>query len=158
MKLTKVRGEGVGVEAETRMRLCIAIMQLQPFPHGFLSSPSLTANSLVQLAGLLLMSDSIIIIGLAASVVQIVDVTGRLIARSCGIYQSAEDAFRENHELEGIITDLQITNAKVANITLQFGKDDRLNADDRGIRQLCVGCNEVAGELLGAFSFEDRTR
>jgi len=68
------------------------------------------------------MSDSITIIGIAASVVPIVDVTGRLIARSCEIYQGAESAFRENHELEGIITDLQITNVKVANITPHLEK------------------------------------
>jgi hypothetical protein len=99
-----------------------------------------------------MMSDPITIIGLAASVAQIVDVTGRLISKSCEIYQSAKGAFQENTDLELIITDLQMTNAKLAKIPLQFGNDDRLDRDDRAIRQLCVGCNEVADELLGRFS------
>ena len=94
------------------------------------------------------MSDPITILSLAASVAQIVDVTTRLISKSCEIYQSAEGAFQENTELEVIIHDLQMTNAKVSKIPLQFGTDDRLDYDDRAIRELCVGCNEVADELL----------
>lgn len=99
------------------------------------------------------MADPITIIGLAASVAQIVDVTARLISKSCEIYANSEGAFQENADLEIIITDLQTTNAKVAKIPLQFGKeDDRLDDDDRAIRGLCVGCNEVADELLGRLS------
>ena len=95
------------------------------------------------------MADPITIIGLAASVAQIVDVTARLISKSCEIYASSDGAFQENSDLELIIVDLQNTNAKVAKIPLQFDQeDDRLDHDDRAIRKLCVGCNEVADELL----------
>lgn len=98
------------------------------------------------------MCDPITIISLAASVAQIVDITGRLISKSCEIYQSTDGAFQENAELEFITTDLQMTNARLAKIPLQFGTDNNLDHDDRAIRELCVGCNEVADELLQQLS------
>ncbi|KAH8651488.1 hypothetical protein BGZ60DRAFT_186574 [Tricladium varicosporioides] len=94
------------------------------------------------------MCDPVTVIGLAASVVQIVDVTGRLISRSREIYGSVDGAFRTNSELEVLVTDLQKTNAKLARIPLQLSDGDVIDHDDKALRQLCCGCNEVADEIL----------
>ena len=95
------------------------------------------------------MIDPITIIGLAASVVQVVDVTGRLVSKSIEIYQSSSGALQENIELEKIVSDLQCTNAKLAKFPLQLGPGNVIDPADKAIRELCCGCNEVADELLG---------
>jgi len=95
------------------------------------------------------MIDPITIVGLAASVVQIVDTTGRLISKSIEIYQSSSGTSQENSELEKIVSDLRCTNAQLAKFPLQLGPGDVIDPDDKAIRDLCCGCNEVADELLG---------
>ncbi|KAF4628545.1 hypothetical protein G7Y89_g9606 [Cudoniella acicularis] len=94
------------------------------------------------------MCDPITIIGLAGTVIQIVETSGRLISKSCEIYASVDGVFRENAELETLVTDLQKTNAKLARIPLQLSTGDVIDRDDKALRQLCCGCNEVADELL----------
>lgn len=59
-----------------------------------------------------------------------------------------DGAFRENVDLEFLVTDLQKTNAKLARIPLQVNAENVLDRDDKALRQLCCGCNEVAEELL----------
>ena len=95
------------------------------------------------------MIDPITLVGLAASVVQIVDTTGRLVSKSIEIYQSSSGTSQENSELEKIVLDLQFTNAKLAKFPLQLGPGNVIDPDDMAIRELCCGCNEVADELLG---------
>lgn len=93
-------------------------------------------------------------LGLASGVIQIVDFSGRLLAKSREIYHSAEGNVEEHELLEDSANNLAELSAALSTPLLRelekqqqrFGK--RINAADKQLIQLCKDCKDVVTKLL----------
>lgn len=88
--------------------------------------------------------EALAIIGLIANVVQFVDFSGRLIAKTTELYRSSEGALAENIDAEMATNHLVMLNNKIngaATIT-----------NNNALKRLCESCKSTADELLAALN------
>ncbi|RYP78486.1 hypothetical protein DL771_000439 [Monosporascus sp. 5C6A] len=86
--------------------------------------------------------ETLAIIGLIGNVVQFIDFSGKLIAKSTELYQSNEGAIAENIEAETATNHLMLLNNKI--------KDAAITTSDDALKRLCESCKSTADELLTA--------
>jgi hypothetical protein len=80
------------------------------------------------------------IIGLVGNIVQFVDFSSKLIAKTTKLYRSNEDALAENIDVETATSHLVLLNNKI--------KDAATITSDDVLRRLCESCKSTADELL----------
>ena len=84
------------------------------------------------------------IIGLVGNVVQFIDFSGKLIAKSTELCQSNEGALAENIDTEMATNHLVLLNNKL--------KDTATTTSDDALKRLCESCKSTADELLAALN------
>jgi len=88
------------------------------------------------------MAEAIAVLGLVGNIVQVVDFSWRLIAKSKEAYNSGSSALEGGPIIEAATADLKLLNSKLQ-------EDASLTKDPEFFR-LCQACNEVAEKLLKA--------
>ena len=94
--------------------------------------------------------DPLTALGFASNLVQLVEISIKLVSKTRSIYESANGTLIDNSELETIAKDLaQLTNQRVANSS----KSPMLSSKSTGAFEtafddLSRSCDQVAGELL----------
>jgi len=83
---------------------------------------------------------------LAKNVVQLVDVSCRVVSKSREIYKNG--ALPEHRDSESITLDLQQVNSRLLVFLHQADKESELSEEDKDLRTLCLSCNKIAGELV----------
>jgi hypothetical protein len=83
-------------------------------------------------------------VGLAGNIVQFIDFSGKLLAKSAQLYRSGECALAENIDFERATNDLVLLNKKL--------KDGATVTGDKALESLCLSCHTVADELLAALN------
>jgi hypothetical protein len=86
--------------------------------------------------------ETLAIISLVGNVVQFVDFSGKLIAKSTELYRSNEGALAENIDAETATNYLVLLSNKI--------KDAATIASDDALKRLCESCKSTADELLAA--------
>jgi hypothetical protein len=86
--------------------------------------------------------EALAIIGLVGNIVQFVDFSGELIAKSTELYRSTEGALAENIDIETATNHLVLLNSKLKNAATATG--------DSALESLCKSCNTAAEKLLAA--------
>ncbi|KAF2175016.1 hypothetical protein K469DRAFT_756484 [Zopfia rhizophila CBS 207.26] len=86
--------------------------------------------------------ETLAIIGLVGNIVQFVDFSGKLIAKSTELYRSSEGALLENIDAETATNHLVLLNNKL--------QDTATTASDEALKRLCESCKSTANELLAA--------
>lgn len=82
--------------------------------------------------------------GLAGNVVQFIDFSGKLIAKSTELYRSSEGALAENIDAERAANDLLLLNNRI--------QDASSTVSDDALKRLCESCKSTADELLAALN------
>ena len=85
--------------------------------------------------------DPLTVIGVVASVVQLVDFGSRLISKSAKIYTGATPLIGAP-AIEAAAADVKLLKAKL--------QDDAKSTHDEGMERLCQACEDVANRLLSA--------
>ena len=88
--------------------------------------------------------DTLAIIGLVGNIVQFIDFSGKLIAKSTELYRSSEGALAENIDAETATNHLVLLNNKL--------KDAATASSDDALKRLCKSCKSTANELLAALN------
>ena len=86
--------------------------------------------------------EALAIFSLVGNVVQFVEFSSKLIAKSTELYRSSEGALGENIEVEAATNHLVLLNSKI--------KDSATTTSDDALDRLCESCNSAADELLAA--------
>lgn len=84
-------------------------------------------------------------LSIAASVVQFVDFTSKILSTTYELYKSADGASLENAERETVTKDLQALNKRLTNRSSRRGS---LAKEEYALETICRGCNVIADELL----------
>jgi len=88
--------------------------------------------------------DPLSALSLAATLVQLVDFTSKIVSKGYHIYKAADSALPENATLEYIVTDLQNLNARLMH-------HDRLSCatkDEQALEDLSTSCTMIANEVV----------
>ncbi|KAF2185377.1 TPR-like protein [Zopfia rhizophila CBS 207.26] len=88
--------------------------------------------------------ETLAIIGLIGNVVQFIDFSGKLIAKSTELYQSIEGALAENIDAETATNHLVLLNNKIKDAATTT------TTSDDALKRLCESCKSTADELLTA--------
>lgn len=92
--------------------------------------------------------DPLTALGLASNVIQIVDVSTRIVSKGQSIYKSADGTLAENVDAEAVATDLNLLNTKLQH-SLEASKcTELLSHDDKSLMVLCGKCSALSNELL----------
>lgn len=94
------------------------------------------------------MLDPLTAISLAATVVQFVDFTGKLLSGAHHLYKSEKGATEANQELEDLARDLRQHVRKTDFNLITPGDKETLNEEDASFHRLSQQCDSVASELL----------
>jgi hypothetical protein len=86
--------------------------------------------------------ETLAIVSLVGNVIQFVDFSGKLIAKSTELYRSNEGTLAENIDVETATNHLVLLNNKI--------KDAATTASDDALKRLCESCKSTADELLAA--------
>jgi hypothetical protein len=86
--------------------------------------------------------EALAVIGLVANIIQFVDFSGKLIAKSTELYHSHDGALAENVDIE--------TTTKHLTVLIQKLKDDAITVGDGTLQKLSLACQNVAIDLLVA--------
>ena len=86
--------------------------------------------------------EALAILSLVGNVVQFVEFSSKLIAKSTELYRSSEGALGENIEVEAATNHLVLLNSKI--------KDSATTTSDDALDKLCESCKSTADELLAA--------
>jgi hypothetical protein len=87
-------------------------------------------------------------ISLAASVVQLVDFSVKLVSRGYELSQSKDGIIAENRGIRAISEDLRHLNGRVLKSLHHSQQNHEPSQDDRDLRVLCERCSQLANELL----------
>ena len=83
-------------------------------------------------------------VGLAASLLQFIDFTSKLVASSSELYRSSDGLLDENRQIETATNHLVLLNTKV--------KEAAVSASDEPLNQLSEACKATADELITALN------
>jgi hypothetical protein len=83
-------------------------------------------------------------IGLAGNIFQFVDFSSKIVCKAKDIYRSADGCLSENTDAETVAKSLRSLNFKIKD-----GLDLPSTAQKQALKDLCIGCDEVAQELIG---------
>jgi protein-arginine kinase activator protein McsA len=84
------------------------------------------------------------IIALVGNVVQFVEFSGRLIAKSTELYRSSEGALAENIDAETAASHLVLISDNIQTTASSFS--------DEALKRLCESCKSTADELIAALN------
>jgi hypothetical protein len=79
-------------------------------------------------------------IGLVGNIIQFVDFSEKLLAKSVQLYHSYDGALVENIDIETATNNLLILNKKL--------KDDAIIVGDEQLQRLCLACQNAGNDLL----------
>src|ERR1700712_5369545 len=103
--------------------------------------------------------DPVTALGAASAAVQLLDFVAKLLSTSIAIYKSKTDSVGAHEDLLTITQSLKTLNEDVISKAAPGEKlDDEEEIENHeadqtdAIQQLCVSCNEVAAELIGALN------
>jgi hypothetical protein len=89
--------------------------------------------------------DAMSALSLAATIVQFVDFSSKVVSKGCHLYKSPDGALPENEQLRFMITDLRDLNRRLQHHeTLGC-----LTKEERALEDLSSRCEEIGTELLG---------
>jgi len=91
--------------------------------------------------------DPVSALGLASSVLQVINFTGGLISRTRQLYQAASGSLVENDELEAVVRTLQSHSRRIA---MQLGGQTGKSQAEKDIVSLCEGVRELCAQLISA--------
>lgn len=83
-------------------------------------------------------------ISFAATIVQFVDFSSKIVSKGYGLYKSADGALPENEQLGYVVSDLKTLNARLRNVQ-NSGASSR---DETALVKLSQQCAGIADELL----------
>ena len=84
--------------------------------------------------------EALAVIGLVGNIVQFVDLSSRLVAKSTELYYSYDGALAENVDIE--ITTKHLT------VLIQKLKEDAITVGDGALQKLSLACQKTATDLL----------
>lgn len=87
-------------------------------------------------------------IGLAASIINIVDFALRVVSKGNKIYHSCDGVHSDHGDLELVANDMLLLQNKLQVASSPFNQKAKLNDDDRALHELSTAANEVAAQLL----------
>ena len=90
--------------------------------------------------------DAIVALGLASNVVQLVDVSWKVVSKSREIYKNG--ALPEHRDSETIALNLQRINSRLSGFLHQADIEGELSEEDEDLPTICLSCNKTAGELV----------
>jgi uncharacterized protein YjaZ len=96
------------------------------------------------------MLDPLTALGIAANVVQFIDFTIRIIAKSNDIYQSASGSLIEHDDLSKVTLDLSTLSTKLRDSVAVTATNASLTPDEQALHDLSKGCFETSQELIKA--------
>lgn len=88
--------------------------------------------------------ETVAVISLVGNVIQFVDFSAKLIAKSTELYRSSEGALAENIDTKAAIDHLVLLNDKL--------KGSAATTNDNTLKNLCESCQSAADELLTALN------
>jgi hypothetical protein len=88
--------------------------------------------------------ETLAVISLVGNVVQFVDFSCKLVAKSTELYRSSEGALAENIDTETATNHLVLLSNKI--------KDAATIASDDALRRICESCKSIADELLATLN------
>lgn len=86
--------------------------------------------------------ETLAIIALVGNVLQFVEFSGKLIAKSTELYRSSEGALAENIDLETAASHLVLISTKI--------QDSATSVNDEALKRLCESCKSTTEELVAA--------
>ena len=90
--------------------------------------------------------DPVTAIGLATNVVQLVEISWRVVSKSNEIYRHG--TLLENRDTATVTADLQNVNERVLEFLREAEKDQDLTEEDEALRRLCESSNQIATDLI----------
>tara|TARA_R110002003_G_scaffold502_9_gene20108 strand:- start:436 stop:912 length:477 start_codon:yes stop_codon:yes gene_type:complete len=96
------------------------------------------------------MLDPLTALGIAANVVQFIDFTIRIIAKSNDIYQSASGSLIEHDDMNKVTLDLSALSTKLRDSVAVTAPNAGLTLDEQALHDLSKGCLETSQELTKA--------
>lgn len=96
------------------------------------------------------MLDPLTALGIAANVVQFIDFTLRIIAKSNDIHQSASGSLVEHDDLSKVTLDLSALSKKLQDALTMTATTANLTPDEQALHHLSTGCFEASQELMQA--------
>ena len=91
------------------------------------------------------MLDPLTALGLAGNIVQFVDFSSKIVSKARDIHNSANGSLPENIDTETVAQSLRVL---YSNIAPQL--DSPSSAQEEILNKLCIGCDNIAQELLQA--------
>ena len=91
------------------------------------------------------MTEAIVILGVAANIVQFLDFGTNFVSRAWNIHSAGRDGIRDISDLRSITTDLQEI---LQSLRAPVNDNDELSGERTDLRQLAEQCQLVATELL----------
>ena len=86
-------------------------------------------------------------LGLASSVIQIVDLSCRLVSKGQKIYKSADGTSATNIDTETVARDLNLLNSQLQRSFDESNYTEPLSKEDQSLVDLCWKCSDLANEL-----------
>ena len=91
-------------------------------------------------------------LGVAASIVNIVDFAIEVVSKGNKIYHSGDGSLSENHDLEVITNDMLLLQNKLQTSSSELIQGKNLNEDDKALRDLSTAANDIADQLLAGLN------
>ena len=86
-------------------------------------------------------------LGLASSVIQIVDFSCRLVSKGQNIYKSADGSTATNIDTEIVAHDLDLLNSQLQRSFHESTYTEPLSKEDQSLVDLCWKCSDLSSEL-----------
>jgi Fungal N-terminal domain of STAND proteins len=94
------------------------------------------------------MLDPLTAFSVAGTVVQFVDYTSKVFAKSSEIYKSTRGATQINEELQELATDLIDLTTKLSRPLLHEGPPNSPSEEEQRLEQLCIACSKIAADMI----------
>jgi len=92
--------------------------------------------------------DPITALGVAGSIVQLVDFGIKVVSKGNKIYHSGDGSTAENHDLENVANDLVLIHTRLRQSLHPFGAPGPLSEDEQALADLGAASSNVARALL----------
>jgi hypothetical protein len=101
--------------------------------------------------------DPVTALGVASSILQIVDFTQSLVRSTYEVYKSPSGRRKASVDLQAVTSSLKTLNEdligsmnRAATVTIGNGRGAELSAKDKELRHLCQKCSDLASTLISA--------